>query len=60
MILISGELASELDISSQLWLSRAYLSPMMEQGYIVQTLPKKPKSPLQCYKLLRKGKYVLA
>ena len=55
-----GELASELGISSQPWLSRAYLSPLMAQGYIAQTLPKKPKSPLQRYRLLRKGKDVLA
>jgi hypothetical protein len=55
-----GELASELGISSQPWLSRAYLSPLMAQGYIAQTLPKKPKSPLQRYRLLRKGKAVLA
>ena len=40
--------------------SRAYLSPLMAQGYIAQTLPKKPKSPLQRYRLLRKGKGVLA
>ena len=38
----------------------AYLSPLMAQGYIAQTLPKKPKSPLQRYRLLRKGKDVLA
>ena len=25
--------------------SKAYLSPLMAQGYIAQTLPKKPKSP---------------
>ena len=55
-----GELASELGISSQPWLSKAYLSPLMAQGYIAQTLPKKPKSPLQRYRLLRKGKDVLA
>ena len=55
-----GDLASELGISSQLWLARVYLSPMMAQGCIAQTLPKKPKSPLQCYRLLRKGKDVLA
>ena len=64
-ILASGvrsrsELASELGISSQPWLSRAYLNPLMAQGYIAQTLPKKPKSPLQRYRLLRKGKDVLA
>jgi predicted ArsR family transcriptional regulator len=54
-----GELASELGISSQPWLSKAYLSPLMAQGYIAQTLPKKPKSPLQRCRLLRKGKNVL-
>ena len=55
-----GELASELGISSQSWLSKAYLSPLMAQGYIAQTLPKKTKSPLQRYRLLRKRKDVLA
>ena len=50
------DLASELGISIQPWLSRAYLSSLMAQGYIAQTLPKKPKSPLQRYRLLRKGK----
>lgn len=54
-----GELASELGISSQPWLSKAYLSPLMAQGYIAQTLPKKTKSPLQRYRLLSKGKDVL-
>ena len=64
-ILASGErsrseLASELGISSQPWLSRAYLNPLMAQGYIAQTLPKKPRSPLQRYRLLRRGKDALA
>ena len=54
-----GELASELGISSQPRLSSAYLNPLMAQGYIAQTLPEKPKSPLQRYRLLRKGKDVL-
>ena len=35
------ELAAELGISSQPWLSKAYLSPLMAQGYIAQTLPKR-------------------
>ena len=55
-----SELASELGISSQPWLSRAYLNPLMAQGYIAQTLPTKPKSPLQRYRILRKGREVLA
>ena len=33
---------------------------LMAQGYIAQTLFKKPKSSLQRYRLLRKGKDVLA
>jgi hypothetical protein len=32
----------------------------MAQGYIAQTSPKKLKSPLQRYRLLRKGKDVMA
>ena len=55
-----SEIAAELGISSQPWLSSAYLNPLMSQGYIAQTLPKKPKSPLQRYRLLRKGRSVLA
>ena len=55
-----GELGAELGIASQPWLSRAYLNPLMAQGYIAQTLPEKPKSPLQRYRLLRKGKAFLS
>ena len=54
-----GEIAAELGISSQPWLSRAYLSPLMERGYIAQIMPKKPKSPRQRYRLRRKGREVL-
>jgi hypothetical protein len=36
------------------------LNPLMKQGYIAQTLPQKPKSPLQRYRILRKGREVLA
>ena len=55
-----SEIAAELGVSSQPWLSMAYLNPLMAQGYIAQTLPEKPKSPLQRYRLLRKGREVLA
>ena len=55
-----GELAAELGVSSQPWLSASYLNPLMKQGYIAQTLPQKPKSPLQRYRILRKGREVLA
>ena len=55
-----SELASELGISSQPWLSNTYLKPLMAQGYIAQTMPGKPKLPLQRYMLLRKGKDILA
>lgn len=53
------ELAAELGVSSQSWMSRAYLKPLMSQGYIAQTLPKKARSPSQKYRLLRKGRTVL-
>ena len=52
--------AAELGITSQPWLSRAYLSPLMERGYIAQTLPRKPRSPLQRYRLSRKGRFDVA
>ena len=53
-----SELAAELGVSSQPWLSASYLNPLMKQGYIAQTLPQKPKSPLQRYRLLHKGREV--
>ena len=37
-----------------------YKRVRIKQGYIAQTLPQKPKSPLQRYRLLRKGREVLA
>ena len=51
-----GELASELGISSQPWLSRAYLSPMMETGLIERSDPGHPNSPQQKYALTKDGK----
>ena len=53
-----SEIAAELGGSSQPWLSASYLNPLMKQGYIAQTLPQKPRSPLQRYRLLRKGRGV--
>ena len=54
-----SEIAEALGLSSQPWLSAAYLTPLMAQGYIAQTIPGKPRSPLQRYRLLRKGRRVL-
>ena len=55
-----SEIAAELGVSSQPWLSASYLNPLMKQGCIAQTLPQKPKSPLKRYRILRKGRGVLA
>ena len=41
-ILISGDLALELGISSQPWLSKAYLSPLMAQGTSRRHYPRSP------------------
>ena len=54
-----SEIAEALGVSSQPWLSAAYLNPLMAQGYIAQTIPGKPRSPLQRYRILRKGRSVL-
>ena len=51
-----GELASELGISSPLWLSRVYLSPQMEMGLIERIDPGHPNSPQQKYALTKDGK----
>lgn len=50
-----GEIADALEISSKPWLSKTYLAPLIAQGYIALTIPARPKSPLQRYKLLQKG-----
>ena len=50
-----GEIADALEISSKSWLSKTYLAPLIAQGYIALTIPARPKSPLQRYKLLQKG-----
>ena len=49
------EIADALEISSKPWLSKTYLAPLIAQGYIALTIPERPKSPLQRYKLLQKG-----
>ena len=51
-----GEHASELGISSQPWLSRVYLSPLMETGLIERSDPVHPNSPQQKYVLTKDGR----
>ena len=51
-----GVLASELGILSQPWLSRAYLSLLMETGLIERSDPGHLNSPQQKYALTKDGK----
>ena len=43
-----SEIAAELGVSSQPWLSASYLNPLMKQGYIAQTLPQNPPWSFEC------------
>ena len=49
------ELQQLLGIKDRMYFSKAYLLPALEAGLIEQTIPEKPKSPLQKYKLTGKG-----
>jgi len=54
-----AEIADALGISSKPWLSKAYLVPLVSLGYVALTLPDRPKSRYQRYRLLQKGQTLL-
>jgi len=45
------ELQSVLSLNDRKSFRERYLKPALEAGLIEMTLPDKPKSPLQCYRL---------
>jgi ATP-dependent DNA helicase RecG len=53
------EISEKLNLKNQEHLRKAYLSPALEQGLIEMTIPDKPNSRLQKYRLTALGKNVL-
>ncbi len=51
-----GELMEKLKISNRVYFAKNYLKPVLESGYLEKTIPDKPQSKNQQYKLTRKGK----
>ena len=50
------ELRSALNLSHRATFRQNYLHPALEKGYIEYTIPEKPGSRLQKYRLTEKGK----
>ena len=51
-----GEIMKKLDLKNRMHFSKAYLRPAMTNGHIEMTIPDKPNSRLQKYRLTAKGK----
>jgi ATP-dependent DNA helicase RecG len=51
-----GELMAKLELKDRMHFSQAYLQPALEEGVIEMTIPDKPKSRLQKYRLTSKGR----
>ena len=54
------QLQKELHLSSQENFRKLYLLPALQNGLVEMTIPDKPNSRLQKYRLTAKGKAVLA
>ncbi|RKY85019.1 hypothetical protein DRQ11_10635, partial [candidate division KSB1 bacterium] len=57
--LSSGELRKQLNLKHRPTFRENYLHPALEKGYIEMTIPEKPSSRLQKYRLTEKGRQVL-
>jgi ATP-dependent DNA helicase RecG len=53
------ELMAALDLSGRDNFEKLYLRPALAEGYIEMTLPDKPNSRMQKYRLTEKGKMLL-
>ena len=52
-----GELMDSLELKDRMYFSKEYLTPALQGGFIEMTIPDKPKSKLQKYRLTEKGNY---
>ncbi|HPQ38308.1 MAG TPA: putative DNA binding domain-containing protein, partial [Synergistaceae bacterium] len=50
------ELQKALGLKNDEYFRKKYLLPALEKGFLARTIPGKPKSPLQRYRLTEKGK----
>jgi hypothetical protein len=57
--LSSGELRSHLKLKHRPTFRENYLHPALAEGYIEMTIPEKPNSRLQKYRLTEKGRLVI-
>jgi ATP-dependent DNA helicase RecG len=57
--LSSGELRKQLNLKHRPTFRKNYLHPALKQGHIEMTVPEKPNSRLQKYRLTQKGKAVI-
>jgi len=57
--LSSGELRKQLNLKHRPTFRENYLHPALEKGYIEMTIPEKPSSRLQKYRLTEKGRQAL-
>ena len=57
--MMRAEMQEALDLKGQANFRNRYLTPALEVGLIEMTIPNKPKSRLQKYRLTEKGKALL-
>jgi len=51
-----GEIMAQLGLKDRTHFSKEYLTRAMAEGYIEMTIPEKPSSRLQKYRLTEKGR----
>jgi ATP-dependent DNA helicase RecG len=53
-----GDLMELLELKDRMYFSKKYLAPALQSGFIEMTIPDKPKSKLQKYRLTEKGRKI--